>query len=86
MDPFVVHGGPARRLARLHSHRMNQRVLSGMRPTGALHLGHYHGALKNCMKLQHEFDCFYFVADLGGAASIISTAAVKPCCPSLRPC
>ena len=42
---------------------MKQRVLSGMRPTGALHLGHYHGALKNWVKLQDEFDCFYFVAD-----------------------
>ncbi len=40
-----------------------QRVLSGMRPTGALHLGHYHGVLKNWLKLQHEYDCFFFVAD-----------------------
>jgi tryptophanyl-tRNA synthetase len=40
------------------------RVLSGMRPTGALHLGHYHGALKNWVRLQDEYDCFYFVADL----------------------
>lgn len=40
-----------------------QRVLSGMRPTGALHLGHYHGALKNWVRLQHEMECFYFVAD-----------------------
>lgn len=40
-----------------------QRVLSGMRPTGALHLGHYHGALKNWVRLQSEFDCFFFVAD-----------------------
>jgi tryptophanyl-tRNA synthetase len=39
------------------------RVLSGMRPTGALHLGHYHGALKNWVRLQSEMDCFYFVAD-----------------------
>ncbi len=42
---------------------MNQRVLSGMRPTGALHLGHYHGALKNWVRLQDDYDCFYFVAD-----------------------
>ncbi len=41
----------------------NNRVVSGMRPTGALHLGNYHGALKNWIKLQHEYDCFYFVAD-----------------------
>jgi tryptophanyl-tRNA synthetase len=34
-----------------------------MRPTGQLHLGHYHGVLKNWIKLQHEFDCFFFVAD-----------------------
>jgi len=40
-----------------------ERVVSGMRPTGALHLGHYHGALKNWVKLQSEFPCFYFVAD-----------------------
>ena len=40
-----------------------QRVLSGMRPTGALHLGHYHGVLKNWIKLQHEYQCFFFVAD-----------------------
>ena len=39
------------------------RVLSGMRPTGALHLGHYHGVLKNWIRLQHEFECLYFVAD-----------------------
>jgi tryptophanyl-tRNA synthetase len=40
-----------------------QRVLSGMRPTGALHLGHYHGVLKNWIKLQHEYQCYFFVAD-----------------------
>jgi tryptophanyl-tRNA synthetase len=40
-----------------------QRVLSGMRPTGLLHLGHYHGVLKNWVNLQHEHECFFFVAD-----------------------
>lgn len=40
-----------------------QRVVSGMRPTGNLHLGHYHGVLKNWVKLQHEYECFFFVAD-----------------------
>jgi len=40
-----------------------QRVLSGMRPTGPLHLGHYHGVLKNWLNLQHEYQCFFFVAD-----------------------
>jgi len=39
------------------------RVLSGMRPTGQLHLGHYHGVLKNWVKLQSEYECFFFVAD-----------------------
>ncbi|MBG7601032.1 MAG: tryptophan--tRNA ligase [Gammaproteobacteria bacterium] len=41
----------------------NARVLSGMRPTGRLHLGHYHGVLKNWVELQHEYRCFFFVAD-----------------------
>jgi tryptophanyl-tRNA synthetase len=41
----------------------SNRVLSGMRPTGRLHLGHYHGVLKNWLRLQHEYDCFFFVAD-----------------------
>ncbi len=40
-----------------------ERVLSGMRPTGNLHLGHYHGVLKNWLKLQHEHECLFFVAD-----------------------
>jgi tryptophanyl-tRNA synthetase len=40
-----------------------QRVLSGMRPTGQLHLGPLHGVLKNWVRLQHEYDCFFFVAD-----------------------
>ncbi|RCS59644.1 tryptophan--tRNA ligase [Parvibium lacunae] len=39
------------------------RVLSGMRPTGALHLGHYHGVLKNWVRLQQEYPCLFFVAD-----------------------
>ncbi|MEY3263039.1 MAG: hypothetical protein RL717_516 [Pseudomonadota bacterium] len=39
------------------------RVVSGMRPTGALHLGHYHGALKNWVRLQSEHPCLFFVAD-----------------------
>ncbi len=41
----------------------SERVLSGMRPTGALHLGHYHGVLKNWIRLQSEYPCFFFVAD-----------------------
>ncbi|HSJ81578.1 MAG TPA: tryptophan--tRNA ligase [Thiobacillus sp.] len=41
----------------------SDRVLSGMRPTGRLHLGHYHGVLKNWLRLQHEYQCLFFVAD-----------------------
>ena len=41
----------------------SERVLSGMRPTGALHIGHYHGALKNWVRLQDRYSCFFFVAD-----------------------
>ena len=40
-----------------------QRVLSGMRSTGRLHLGHYHGVLKNWIQLQHQYECYFFVAD-----------------------
>jgi tryptophanyl-tRNA synthetase len=39
------------------------RVLSGMRPTGRMHIGHYHGALKNWVRLQQEYECYFFVAD-----------------------
>jgi len=49
--------------APLPSPAARARVLSGMRPTGALHLGHYHGALKNWVRLQDDYDCYYFVAD-----------------------
>src|SRR5574340_1336093 len=41
----------------------SNRVLSGMRPTGRLHLGHYHGVLKNWLRLQNEYQCLFFVAD-----------------------
>jgi tryptophanyl-tRNA synthetase len=41
----------------------SERVLSGMCPTGSLHLGHYHGVLKNWIRLQSEYPCFFFVAD-----------------------
>jgi tryptophanyl-tRNA synthetase len=42
---------------------MNKRVVSGMRPTGKLHVGHLAGALQNWADLQQQYDCFYFVAD-----------------------
>jgi tryptophanyl-tRNA synthetase len=42
---------------------MKQRVVSGMRPSGRLHIGHYHGVLENWVKMQEAYDCFFFVAD-----------------------
>src|SRR6202171_1303453 len=41
----------------------NRRVLSGMRPSGFLHLGNYHGALKNWIELQYQYECYFFIAD-----------------------
>ncbi|MCK5902023.1 MAG: tryptophan--tRNA ligase [Cocleimonas sp.] len=43
--------------------KQNHRVVSGMRSTGALHLGHYHGVLKNWVEMQYEHECFFFAAD-----------------------
>ncbi len=45
------------------SNDSQQRVVSGMRPTGRMHIGQYHGALKNWVQLQHQYECFFFVAD-----------------------
>ncbi|MCK5726323.1 MAG: tryptophan--tRNA ligase [Thiotrichaceae bacterium] len=45
------------------SSQTNSRVVSGMRPTGMLHLGHYHGVLKNWVEMQHDYECFFFAAD-----------------------
>jgi tryptophanyl-tRNA synthetase len=45
------------------TNNQNNRIVSGMRPTGRLHLGHFHGVLKNWVKLQHNYECFFFVAD-----------------------
>ena len=45
------------------THLQHQRVVSGMRPTGRLHLGHYHGVLKNWVELQHSYECLFFIAD-----------------------
>jgi tryptophanyl-tRNA synthetase len=50
------------------------RIVSGMRPTGRLHLGHYHGVLRNWVKLQQDYECFFFVADYHG----LTTEYAKP--------
>ncbi len=54
------------------------RVLSGMRPTGRLHLGHYHGVLKNWIELQHEYQCFFFVADWHALTTHYEDPAIIP--------
>ena len=53
-----------------------QRVVSGMRPTGSLHLGHFHGALKNWVRLQSEYPCLVFVADWHALTTHYDTPAV----------
>ncbi len=50
----------------MSSFSTNKRVVSGMRVSGGLHLGHYHGVLKNWLKLQHQYDCYFFAADWHG--------------------
>ncbi|MBI4589757.1 MAG: tryptophan--tRNA ligase [Candidatus Rokubacteria bacterium] len=57
---------------------MRDRVLSGMRPTGKVHLGNYLGALDNWVKLQEEYDCFYFVANWHALTDDYSHAAEIP--------
>jgi len=51
----------------------NKRIVSGMRASGKLHLGHYHGVLKNWLELQHQYDCFFFVADWHGLTTNYDT-------------
>lgn len=48
----------------------NKRVVSGMRASGHLHLGHLHGVLKNWVSLQHQYECYFFVADLHGLTTV----------------
>ena len=58
---------------------MKPRVVSGMRPTGKLHLGHLVGALQNWAGLQEPYDCFYFVADWHALTSDYSdTSGIVP--------
>ena len=54
------------------------RVLSGMRPTGKLHLGNYLGALDNWVKLQDQFECFFFVANWHALTTDHSRASEIP--------
>ncbi len=50
-------------MSEINQKQKTGRIVSGMRPTGKLHLGHYLGVLTNWVKLQNEFECFFFVAD-----------------------
>lgn len=54
-----------------------QVVLSGVRPTGDLHLGNYFGALRNYVKMQYEFDCYFFIADLHSLTTHPDTKELK---------
>lgn len=52
-------------------------VLSGIRPTGDLHLGNYYGAIRNYLKMQEEYDCYFFIADWHSLTTHPDTAALK---------
>jgi tryptophanyl-tRNA synthetase len=57
-----------------------KRIVSGMRPTGKMHLGHLHGALENWKSLQESYECFYFIADWHALTSeYADTAIIKSC-------
>ena len=57
---------------------MKQRVVSGMRPTGRLHIGHFHGVLENWIRIQDQMDCFFFVADWHSLTTeYADTAAIR---------
>jgi hypothetical protein len=62
-DQSPAPGDPAPSVSEGEAVTSRRRVLSGMRPTGAMHLGHWHGALKNWVQLQDRYECFYFAAD-----------------------
>ena len=65
----------------LTTRKTKGRVLSGMRPTGKLHLGHYVGALQNWVRLQEQYDCFFFVADWHALTTdYADTSRVKQSC------
>ena len=54
-----------------------KRLVSGIKPTGHLHLGNYLGAIKNWVELQKEYDCFFFIADLHALTIEIAAADLK---------
>jgi tryptophanyl-tRNA synthetase len=62
-DQSPAPSDPAPSVSEGQAPTSRRRVLSGMRPTGAMHLGHWHGALKNWVRLQDQYECFFFAAD-----------------------
>jgi tryptophanyl-tRNA synthetase len=58
-----IEGYPRGCVVRSCSIMKKRRIVSGMRPTGKMHLGHLHGALLNWKSLQEKYECFYFIAD-----------------------
>jgi tryptophanyl-tRNA synthetase len=52
-------------------------VLSGIRPTGFLHLGNYYGALKNWARMQYEYECYFFIADWHSLTTHADTSELK---------
>ena len=60
-----------------------KRILTGIRPTGPLHLGHYAGALENWLKLQNAHDCYFLIADYQ-VSDHVPASSSKAGCPSMR--
>ena len=60
------------------------RVLSGMRPTGRMHIGHYHGALKNWVRLQEQYECLFFAADWHALTTHYDSSIVSSACCGTR--
>ena len=56
---------------------MKEKVVSGIRPTGYLHLGNYFGAIRNYVKMQDDFDCYFFVADWHSLTTHPDTKTLK---------
>jgi tryptophanyl-tRNA synthetase len=56
---------------------VNKRVLSGIQPTGNLHLGNYLGAMENFVDMQNEYECFYMLADLHAITVKVDPSSLK---------
>ena len=59
-------------------------ILSGMRPSGRLHLGNYFGALQNWVRLQDDYDCFYMVADVHALTTLSGAEETRTIAPDVR--